>query len=165
MRRMISETGAVFKRIALPITVCIAMAAAFLLITPVDAHAEDGIPATTEISIVTTIPNVETEVPQQTQMLQNPDDQVQEQQDDELPYEEPATDDEAQSLLDLLDINNSSTVDLILLITVLSLAPSILVMLTCFTRIIISFSLLRNAMGVQQTPPNQVMIGLALFLT
>ncbi|MDE6133704.1 MAG: flagellar type III secretion system pore protein FliP [Oscillospiraceae bacterium] len=69
-------------------------------------------------------------------------------------------------MLDLLNLNQSSTtIDLILLITILSLAPSILVMLTCFTRIIISFSLLRNAMGVQQTPPNQVMIGLALFLT
>ena len=61
--------------------------------------------------------------------------------------------------------NSTSTLDLVLLITILTLAPSILVMMTCFTRIIISFSLLRNAMGVQQTPPNQVMIGLALFLT
>ena len=168
MRKMISDAKA-----SLPITVFIAAAAAIaamLIFAPLDAHAEDGITVTTtapatEISIETTIPNVETSVPQQTQTLQNPETQVQEQQDDELPYEMPKTDDEAQSLLDLLDINNSSTVDLILLITILSLAPSILVMLTCFTRIIISFSLLRNAMGVQQTPPNQVMIGLALFLT
>lgn len=168
MRKMISDAKA-----SLPITVFIAVAAAIaamLIFAPLNAHAEDGITVTTaapatEISIETTIPNVETSVPQQTQTLQNPETQVQEQQDDELPYETPKTDDEAQSLLDLLDINNSSTVDLILLITILSLAPSILVMLTCFTRIIISFSLLRNAMGVQQTPPNQVMIGLALFLT
>lgn len=168
MRKMISDAKA-----SLPITVFIAVAAAIaamLIFAPLDAHAEDGTTVTTaapatEISIETTIPNVETSVPQQTQTLQNPETQVQEQQDDELPYETPKTDDEAQSLLDLLDINNSSTVDLILLITILSLAPSILVMLTCFTRIIISFSLLRNAMGVQQTPPNQVMIGLALFLT
>lgn len=168
MRKMISDAKA-----SLPITVFIAVAAAIaamLIFMPLDAHAEDGITVTTtapttEISIETTIPNVETSVPQQTQPLQNPETQVQEQQDDELPYETPKTDDEAQSLLDLLDINNSSTVYLILLITILSLAPSILVMLTCFTRIIISFSLLRNAMGVQQTPPNQVMIGLALFLT
>lgn len=148
------------KKALLPIALCSAM-----LIIPVEANAESGTGSVTEISIVTTIPNVETAVPQETQPLQNPETQVQEQQDDELPYEEPATDDEAQSILDMLDINNSSTVDLILLITILSLAPSILVMLTCFTRIIISFSLLRNAMGVQQTPPNQVMIGLALFLT
>jgi flagellar biosynthetic protein FliP len=73
---------------------------------------------------------------------------------------------EVSDLLDSLNItSDTTTIDLILIITVLTLAPSILVMLTCFTRIIISFSLLRNAMGVQQTPPNQVMIGLALFLT
>jgi flagellar biosynthetic protein FliP len=70
------------------------------------------------------------------------------------------------SILSLLDPNdNNGTLDLVLLITVLSLAPSILIMMTSFTRIIIVFSLLRNAMGIQQTPPNQVMIGLALFLS
>lgn len=70
------------------------------------------------------------------------------------------------SILSLLDPNDTNgTLDLVLLITVLSLAPSILIMMTSFTRIIIVFSLLRNAMGIQQTPPNQVMIGLALFLS
>ena len=54
---------------------------------------------------------------------------------------------------------------LIALITVIALAPSLLVVLTSFTRIIIVLSLLRSAMGVQQTPPNTVLIGLALFLT
>jgi flagellar biosynthetic protein FliP len=54
---------------------------------------------------------------------------------------------------------------LIALLTVLSLAPSILIMMTSFTRIIIVLSFLRTAMGVQQTPPNTVMISLALFLT
>lgn len=85
-----------------------------------------------------------------------------------LPYDEPVSheDEDTDSILDLLDINNNSnTLDLIILLTVISLAPSLLIMLTCFTRIIISFSLLRNAMGIQTTPPNQVMIGLALFLT
>lgn len=52
-----------------------------------------------------------------------------------------------------------------LLMTVLSLAPSILIMLTSFTRIAIVFSLLRQAMGSNQLPPNQILIGLALFLT
>jgi flagellar biosynthetic protein FliP len=56
-------------------------------------------------------------------------------------------------------------VQLLALITVLSLAPSILVMVTSFTRIIVVLSLARAALGVQQTPPNQVLIGLALFLT
>ena len=51
------------------------------------------------------------------------------------------------------------------LLTILSLAPSLLVMLTAFTRIIIVLSLLRSALGTQGTPPNMVLIGLALFLT
>ncbi len=53
----------------------------------------------------------------------------------------------------------------ILLITVLSLAPSILMMMTSFTRIIVVLSLLRSAIGIQQTPPNSVLISLSLFLT
>jgi flagellar biosynthetic protein FliP len=51
------------------------------------------------------------------------------------------------------------------LITVISLAPSLLVMVTAFTRIVIVLSLLRGALGTQGTPPNMVLIGLALFLT
>ncbi len=54
---------------------------------------------------------------------------------------------------------------LIALLTVLSLAPSILVMVTSFTRIVIVLSFVRSAMGLQQTPPNAVLISLALFLT
>jgi flagellar biosynthetic protein FliP len=53
----------------------------------------------------------------------------------------------------------------IVLISVLSLAPSILIMVTSFVRIVIVLSLLRTAMGVQQSPPNTVMVSLALFLT
>ncbi len=56
-------------------------------------------------------------------------------------------------------------VQIIALITVLSLAPSILVMVTSFTRIVVVLSLLRTAIGVQQSPPNTVIISLALFLT
>ncbi len=52
-----------------------------------------------------------------------------------------------------------------LLLTVLSLVPSILIMVTCFTRIAIVLSLLRQAIGAAQLPPNQVIIGLSLFLT
>lgn len=57
------------------------------------------------------------------------------------------------------------TVELLLMLTVLSLAPSILIMMTSFTRIIVVLSFLRQAMGTAQVPPNQVMIGLSLFLT
>lgn len=56
-------------------------------------------------------------------------------------------------------------VQMVALLTVLSLAPSILIMMTCFTRVIVVLSFLRTAIGVQQTPPNTVMISLALFLT
>ena len=56
-------------------------------------------------------------------------------------------------------------IQLTALVTVLSLAPSLLVMLTAFTRIIIVLSLLRSALATQGTPPNMVLIGLALFLT
>ena len=59
----------------------------------------------------------------------------------------------------------SRIVQLTALLTVLSLAPSLLVMTTAFTRIIIVLSLLRSAIGAQGTPPNTVLIGLALFLT
>ncbi|MBO6947003.1 MAG: flagellar type III secretion system pore protein FliP [Rhodospirillales bacterium] len=56
-------------------------------------------------------------------------------------------------------------VQLVALITILSLAPSILVMVTSFVRIIVVLSFLRTAMGTQQTPPNQVLVSLALFVT
>jgi flagellar biosynthetic protein FliP len=59
----------------------------------------------------------------------------------------------------------SSGVQLLLLITILSLAPSLLIMTTSFTRIVIVLSLLRNAIGTPQIPPNQVLVGLALILT
>jgi flagellar biosynthesis protein FliP len=56
-------------------------------------------------------------------------------------------------------------VELVALITVLSIAPSILVMVTSFVRISVVLSLLRTALGLQQSPPNSVLISLALFLT
>lgn len=56
-------------------------------------------------------------------------------------------------------------IQLIALISVLTLAPSLLVMMTSFTRIVIVLSFLRTAMGTQQTPPNQVLVSLALFMT
>ena len=51
------------------------------------------------------------------------------------------------------------------MLTVLSLAPSLLVMVTSFTRIVVVLSFVRTALGTQQSPPNQVLVGLALFLT
>ena len=57
------------------------------------------------------------------------------------------------------------TLQLLIMMTVLTLAPSILIMTTAFTRLIIVFSILRQAIGAPQIPPNQVLVGLSLFLT
>ncbi len=59
----------------------------------------------------------------------------------------------------------TTTIQIILIITLLTLAPAILILVTSFTRIIIVLSLLRHALSTQQIPPNQVLVGLALFLT
>jgi len=56
-------------------------------------------------------------------------------------------------------------IQLLVLLTVLSLAPAFFIMVTSFTRIIIVLAFLRQALGTQQTPPNQILISLALFLT
>lgn len=67
----------------------------------------------------------------------------------------------------LVNINGDRvpTLELLLMLTVIALLPSILVMMTSFTRIVIILSFVRNALGVQQVPPNMVMIGISLFLT
>ena len=67
----------------------------------------------------------------------------------------------------LINVNgdNVQTLEVLFLTTVIALLPSILVMMTSFTRIIISLSFLRGAMGTQQNPPNMVLVGIALFLT
>jgi len=59
----------------------------------------------------------------------------------------------------------TATLQILLFITVIALAPSILIMMTSFTRIIVMLHFMRAAMATQQTPPNQVLVGLALFLT
>ncbi|MBK3494377.1 flagellar type III secretion system pore protein FliP [Viridibacillus sp. YIM B01967] len=61
--------------------------------------------------------------------------------------------------------NVSTSVKMMLMLTVLSLAPSILILMTSFTRIVIVLSFVRTALATQQMPPNQVIVGLALFLT
>ena len=59
----------------------------------------------------------------------------------------------------------ATVLQILMVFTVLTLAPAILVMVTSFTRLLVVFSLLRNAMGTQTMPPNQIIIGLAMFLT
>ncbi len=68
-------------------------------------------------------------------------------------------------LLTQLNGGNVPVLDLMLMLTLAALLPSIVVMMTSFTRTIIILSLTRNAMGVQQAPPNMVMVGIAMFLT
>lgn len=59
----------------------------------------------------------------------------------------------------------TNTLEILFLLSVITLLPSILIMMTSFTRCIIVLSFLRNALGLQQSPPNQVLIGISLFLT
>ena len=68
-------------------------------------------------------------------------------------------------LLTQLNGGNVPVLDLLILLTFVALLPSIVVMMTSFTRTIIILSFTRNAMGVQQAPPNMVLVGIALFLT
>lgn len=67
----------------------------------------------------------------------------------------------------LINVNGNQvqTLEILALTTLIALLPSILVMMTSFTRYIIVFSFLRSAIGTQQTPPNMVLVGMALFLT
>ena len=67
----------------------------------------------------------------------------------------------------LINVNgeNFQTLQILLLTTLITLLPSIVVMMTSFTRYIISLSFLRSAIGLQQNPPNMVLVGMALFLT
>lgn len=67
----------------------------------------------------------------------------------------------------LVNINGNQvpTLDILLLLTIVALLPSIVIMMTSFTRTVIVLSFLRNALGIQQTPPNMVLVGIALFLT
>ena len=87
-----------------------------------------------------------------------------------LPSPDPGSEDAEDDGLITIDIGNpeganSQSVILIIGLAVLSVAPSLILMLTSFTRIIIVFSLTRNALGLQGIPPNQVLVGLALFLS
>ena len=67
----------------------------------------------------------------------------------------------------LINVNGESVqaLEILFLTTVMMLLPSLIIMMTSFTRYVVVFSFLRNAMGVQQTPPNMVLVGMALILT
>ncbi len=67
----------------------------------------------------------------------------------------------------LINVNGGQvpTLEILLMLTIVALLPSFVIMTTSFTRTVIVLSFLRNALGIQQTPPNMVLVGLALFLT
>ena len=67
----------------------------------------------------------------------------------------------------LINVNGSSvqTLEILFMLTIITLLPSIFIMMTSFTRIIIVLSFLKNALGIQQAPPSQVLVGIALFLS
>ncbi|NLP30870.1 MAG: flagellar type III secretion system pore protein FliP [Clostridiales bacterium] len=65
----------------------------------------------------------------------------------------------------MINGEGSDVINIIMVLTLITVAPFMLLMMTCFARIVIVFSFIRNALGLQQTPPNQVLIGLALFVT
>ena len=67
----------------------------------------------------------------------------------------------------IINVNGDQvqSLEIILFMGLLSILPSMVIMMTCFTRFIISLSFLRTAMGTQQTPPNMVLVGMALILT
>lgn len=66
---------------------------------------------------------------------------------------------------ELIGVDDSQPLEIIILLTLIALAPSMLIMMTCFTRIVIVLGFLRTAMQTQSTPPNMVITGMALFLT
>ena len=95
----------------------------------------------------------------ETSILENGENQSEE---GDIPVDEIS---DNSALYDLIGIDASEPIEVIILITLLSVAPSFMIMLTSFTRIIIVLSFLRNAMQTQSTPPNMILTGIALFLT
>lgn len=78
----------------------------------------------------------------------------------------PVNPDKPQATLDLdKTVSTSNPLQIIILLTLLSFIPAILVSMTCFTRLIVVFHFLRQALGTQETPNNQILIGLSLFIT
>ena len=61
--------------------------------------------------------------------------------------------------------NYSISIQILAVMTLITLLPSLVIMMTAFTRIVIVFAILRQAIGMQQTPSNQILVGIALFLT
>ena len=79
---------------------------------------------------------------------------------------QPAQPNKAEQTIDLAKTANTSTpLQIVVILTLLSFIPALLISMTCFTRLIVVFHFLRQALGTQETPNNQILIGLSLFLT
>src|SRR5262245_15537149 len=79
---------------------------------------------------------------------------------------QPVPPEKPQVTVDLNKTANSSTpLQIVVLLTLLSFIPAIFISMTCFTRLIVVFHFLRQAIGTQETPNNQILLGLALFIT
>ena len=138
IRKMFIDNKRIFIRFIVSLTVCIALIGVLCSVTAfaADNNASGNAGATTSIS--------DTASANTSGGTQSADSSV---------------------MKDLIGVDGSQSLEVILLVTVLSLAPSLLVMMTSFARIIICFSFLRTAMQTQSTPPNMVLTGLSLFLT
>lgn len=123
------------------------------------------------LTFICAVPVSATEVNNTNQETQNTEDTEDSQSAMDAPVREPTntTDDNDSFQLNISSnagsTSMSATLQILLMMTILSIAPSILLMVTSFTRIIIVLHFVRSALGTTTTPPNQVLIGLALFLT
>ncbi|MFK7918434.1 MAG: flagellar type III secretion system pore protein FliP [Ilumatobacter sp.] len=142
------------------IILCIAAMAAVLLLSPTEASAApDGEPAPI-------VPIQPIDVPDPTDGVDTPSPTPISPDDF---FQSPDGDDDGDGTTFAIDVpggeDSSNVVVIILLLTVLSVAPSVLILMTSFTRIVIVLSLTRNALGIPQLPPQQVIVGLSIFLT
>lgn len=143
------------RRVLLAALLCVATLAAVLLFAPGEAAAAPIIPID---PIAVPTPADDLDVPSPSPI--NRDDFFQ------LPGDDDSEGDGSTFAIDVPGGEDSSNVVVvILLLTVLSVAPSVLILMTSFTRIVIVLSLTRNAIGIPQLPPQQVIVGLSVFLT
>lgn len=159
IKRLLETDKKLVVRFAISLLLCVLLAVTFFGIS---AFAAAGDTAATENATTSTSQSgetssatgddTETSVPQPGDYL-----------DTEQEYVDESTG--SSVLQELIGVDASQPLEVILLLTLIALLPSLLIMMTCFTRIIIVLSFLRSAMQTQSTPPNMVLTGMALFLT
>ncbi len=148
-------------RFALSLLLCVTLTVAFFGVSAMAENAEGaGTSQTSDVSGVSdNAGEADTNDPESA--LPKPGDYV----DDEKPKDYVDNDVGSSVLQEVIGVDASQPLEVILLLTLLALLPSLLIMMTCFTRIVIVLSFLRSAMQTQSTPPNMVITGMALFLT